>query len=175
MNYSRKQLYALGEPLGESATARKLGGGYVCGGGGGGSNSTTGATTTTNNTDQRQAVQDGIATNGDGNIVSYNSSDAVVAIANAGADIIKQSGGAVVDIYKNAGQQNTDAWNTTLTQSGKLVDKLIDQVSAGFGVASKAIDSFQPAENKNTDAIKWAAIAAGVVGVSYLFNQQEKK
>ena len=34
--YSRRELYALGEPFGDSATEQKLGGGYVCGGGGGG-------------------------------------------------------------------------------------------------------------------------------------------
>jgi hypothetical protein len=34
MSYSRKQLEALGEPFGESATQKKLGGGYVAGGGG---------------------------------------------------------------------------------------------------------------------------------------------
>lgn len=33
MNYSRKQLYALGEPLGECVTQKKLGGGYIAGGG----------------------------------------------------------------------------------------------------------------------------------------------
>lgn len=37
MSYSRRQLYAMGEPLGDSATYRKAGGGLVCGGGGGGS------------------------------------------------------------------------------------------------------------------------------------------
>jgi hypothetical protein len=34
MNYSRRQLEALGEPLGASATQKKPGGGYVAGGGG---------------------------------------------------------------------------------------------------------------------------------------------
>ena len=33
MNYSRRQLYALGEPLGECVTKKKLGGGYIAGGG----------------------------------------------------------------------------------------------------------------------------------------------
>jgi hypothetical protein len=37
MSYSRRQLYALGEPLGESATYRRADGGLVLGGGGGGS------------------------------------------------------------------------------------------------------------------------------------------
>jgi len=36
MNYSRRQLYALGEPIGESATRLKLGGRIYGGGGGGG-------------------------------------------------------------------------------------------------------------------------------------------
>jgi hypothetical protein len=39
MNYSRRQLYALGEPLGNSATYRKADGGLVLGGGGGGGGS----------------------------------------------------------------------------------------------------------------------------------------
>ena len=37
MSYSRRQLYAVGEPFGESATQRKLGGRIYGGGGGGGS------------------------------------------------------------------------------------------------------------------------------------------
>ena len=46
MSISRRQLYALGEPFGDSATARKPGG-RIYGGGGGGSNST-GTTYTSN-------------------------------------------------------------------------------------------------------------------------------
>ena len=41
MSYSRRQLYAMGEPLGESVTRRKAGGGFIFGGGGGGSQQTT--------------------------------------------------------------------------------------------------------------------------------------
>ena len=40
MSYSRRQLYAMGEPLGDSATYRKADGGLILGGGGGGSSST---------------------------------------------------------------------------------------------------------------------------------------
>ena len=36
MSYSRRQLYALGEPLGDSVTVKKVGGGRIYGGGGGG-------------------------------------------------------------------------------------------------------------------------------------------
>lgn len=143
-------------------------------GGGGDSSSTTGATTTTTNTDERMAVQDGIGTNGDGNTVIYssNSSDAVVAMANMGADVIKASGGAVVDLFQNAGQRNADTWNTTIMQGARLVDKLIDKAAAENSLASKVVDSFTPNENKNAENIKYAAIAAGVIGVAALWGKK---
>ena len=49
---SRRELYAHGEPFGDSATRAKLGGGYICGGGGDSSSSNT-QTTTTNQYDMR--------------------------------------------------------------------------------------------------------------------------
>ncbi len=39
MSYSRRQLYAMGEPIGDSATRRKAGGGLILGDGGGGGGS----------------------------------------------------------------------------------------------------------------------------------------
>ena len=47
MYYSKRQLYALGEPLGESVTQRKAGGGMIYGGGGGGPSAPSGPTNTT--------------------------------------------------------------------------------------------------------------------------------
>ena len=47
MNYSRRQLYALGEPLGNSVTIKKVGGGRIYGGGGGGGGSAPAAPTQT--------------------------------------------------------------------------------------------------------------------------------
>ena len=46
MSYSRRQLYAMGEPLGDSVTRRKAGGGLILGDGGGGGNNNTGTTST---------------------------------------------------------------------------------------------------------------------------------
>lgn len=150
----------------------------------GGSSSTTteGARTTTTNTDRRVAVQDGVAVTGEGASYSTsssvwmqdnsNSSDAVVAMANMGADVIKSSGGAVVDLYKNAGAQSADTWNTTIMQGARLVDKLIDKAAAENSLASKVVDSFTPNENKNAENIKYAAIAAGVIGVAALWGKK---
>jgi hypothetical protein len=46
--FSRRELYALGEPIGDSATIKKVGGGRIYGMGGGGSTTSTGTTYTSN-------------------------------------------------------------------------------------------------------------------------------
>lgn len=177
MTISRKYLYAFGEPFGDCATAKKVQGGVVCGGGSESSTSTTSQSTstpTTNNVDKRNAVQDGIGISGDGNSVSYevNSSDAVVAIANAGSQMIRDAGGAVVELNKAQITANVQTWDKTLTTGAKLVDKLIDKVGDGFALSEKVVSSFEPTDNKNSDAIKYAAIAAGVLGVSMIWGKK---
>jgi hypothetical protein len=47
MSYSRRQLYAMGEPIGDSATYRKADGGLILGGGGGGQPTSSSTTTST--------------------------------------------------------------------------------------------------------------------------------
>lgn len=67
-NISRRDLYAMGEPLGDGATFRKPCGGLVCGIGG---SSRSSASSTTNNNDNRVAVQGGAGlSNSDGNTVN---------------------------------------------------------------------------------------------------------
>ena len=50
MSYSKRQLYALGEPLGDSVTRSKVGGGRIYGGGGGGAPASGPTNTTVTNT-----------------------------------------------------------------------------------------------------------------------------
>lgn len=66
---SRRELYAHGEPFGDSATRRKIDGkGYVCGFGGDSSSSTKNET---NNFDNRTAVQSGVGlSNSSGNTIN---------------------------------------------------------------------------------------------------------
>lgn len=169
MTFSKRQLYAAGEPLGEAVTRAKPGG-RIYGGGGGSTSSNSNPVTT--NTDKRNAVSDGVGVSGDGSTVIYsdnsNSSDAVIALADAGAGIIKNSGAAVVELAKFQGAQNTEAWNTTLTTGASLIDKLIDKTSEGFALSSKVVDSFTPTESKNADIGKYAMIAAAVVAGAVL-------
>ena len=47
MSYSRRQLYAMGEPLGDGATRREVGGKIIYGTGGGGGGGTPSKTTQT--------------------------------------------------------------------------------------------------------------------------------
>lgn len=172
---SRQKLYAMGETLGECVTRPKLGGGYVCGGGGGGGQTSSRNDTATNNTDQRVAVQDGIGLSGSSNnVVEYNSTDAVKAIAQLGADTIKATGEAVVQLNQTSTAANVTTWDKTLTTSAALVDKLIDSASASYGIAEKAIDRYQPAENKAQDtSLKLGMIAAAGVAAVVLLGKMK--
>lgn len=139
--------------------------------GGGGSEST--STTTTNNTDARVAVQDGVGLSGSsGNTVNVNSTDAVKAIAQLGADTIAKTGEAVVQLNQSTMAANVTAWDKTVTAGAGLVDKLID-ASTSLGTA--AIDKFQPAENKASDtSLKLGMIAAAGVAATILLGRISK-
>lgn len=121
--------------------------------------------TSVSNTDYSTNIQDSSTSTF---IDNSNSSDAVIALANAGADIIKTSGGAVVELGKFQGAQNTEAWNTTVTAGASLIDKLIEKSTEGFGLASKVVDSFTPTESKNADIGKYAMWAAAAVAAAVL-------
>lgn len=167
-SYTKRQLYALGEPLGECVTERKVCGGLVCGGGGGGGKSSSSSDTTSTNTDQRVAVQDGLGLSGSsGNSIVYNSSDAVKAIAQLSSDAIANTGAAVVELNQASLEANVSAWDKTVTAGAALVDKLID---ANTSVTTQAISSFQPAENKQQDTLRTAMIAGALaIGAVAIF------
>lgn len=172
MNISKRQLYALGEPLGECVTHRKACGGLVCGGGGGGGKSTSSSDTTSTNTDQRVAVQDGVGLSGSsGNQITYNSSDAVKAIAQLGTEAIANTGAAVVELNRASLDANVSSWDKTVTAGAALVDKLID---ASTTLGSSAIDKFQPTENKAQDtSLKLGMIAAAGVAATLLLSKMK--
>lgn len=165
MNITKRQLYALGEPLGECVTRREPCGRLVCGGGGGGGKSTSSSDTTSTNTDQRVAVQDGVGLSGSsGNTINVNSSDAVKAIAAMGAETIARTGAAVVELNQSSIDANVTAWDKTVTAGAALVDKLIDKSTE---LGTSAIDKFQPTDNAQQNTLQIAAIAAAAGFVAY--------
>lgn len=182
---------------------------YPKGGGGGTSAS---LTTVTQNTDARAVLQDSVQVGAgsssnistDSTSYSYTQAadaavldtiarsmpDSIVALTQAGATVVRDSGGAVVDLLKDSAAQQTKSWDHTLQYGADTVDRAIDVLSQGFGMASqtikesqdiakanigqayglagKAVDSFTPTENKNADIGKYAMFAAAAVAAAVL-------
>ncbi len=144
-------------------------------------------TTVTQNTDRRTVLDDSVMV-GDGassSVTQINNSadaevlktlansipDAAVALGQMSATTLRDVGGAVVDLNKDSLAANTKAWDSTLQFGAGMVDKLIDNMSEGYGLASKTIDAFTPTENKNADIGKYAMLAAAAVAAAVLLGK----
>lgn len=129
---SRRELYAMGEPLGDGATRRKLGGGYICGIGGKSKSSTA---TTTNNADNRMAIQNGIG--------------------------LSNSSGSVLD-FSDRSTNNWDSSNRSTnyinTLDGGAISRAFDSVdlssAATFGTTSRALDSIDLSGKRLNDGFQ---------------------
>jgi hypothetical protein len=113
MSYSRRELYAFGEPLGECVTTRKPGGGLMCGGGGGGSTANT-TNTSTENTDNRISQQGGAAVSGNNNTLTVldggaikNAFDFAGAAQASSVSAINSTAKLVSDAYADAKGQGS--------------------------------------------------------------------
>lgn len=147
----------------------------------------TASANTTNNTDRRAALQDSVMV-GDGSTATINMSsadaavletlantlpDSVKALMSGGATLLRDAGAAIVDLNRDSLKQNTLAWDHTLQAGASMVDKMIDTMAEGYGVAQKAIDNFAPTENKNADIGKYAMIAVAIVAAAVLWKRME--
>lgn len=155
MNYSRKQLERLGEPLGESVTRIEPGRRLICGGGGGGSSSS--STTTTTNIDRRQVVDNGgIGLSSDSSTINVEALDGN--IVNAALDVVKsadatagegfmrlldlseklfQAGGQILDKTSETSMQAVQAVNSARNDADGKIDQktLIILGAVGLGAA----------------------------------------
>jgi Tfp pilus assembly major pilin PilA len=161
---TRQKLYALGEPLGECVTTRKVGGGYVCGGGGGSSssasNTSTTTSTTTLNTDKRITQQSGVAMTVDGSTVNVTNQSVDKDIVNKALDTVTTGNalqndgfvkmlGLADKLFATADSTLKSTQATTLAQVGALTSAqndakgAIDQktivILAAAGVAGLAL------------------------------------
>lgn len=163
MSHSRQNLYRHGEPFGDSATRRKLGGGYVCGGGGDSNSSQA-----TSNYDQRVAVQDGIGFSGSSNnrITSNTTSNTAISVTDGGIvsrglDTVDRAyGGALGSIDKTvSGAFN--AINTSNATNSDGFSKLLDVTESMFarsegliGQTQKSVaDAYAQAEANKSGSI----------------------
>jgi len=159
---SRKQLYAMGEPIGESCTRHKLGGGYVCGGGGGGgkSESTNSTQTTTENSDKRAVVDGGsIGVTGDKNsLTTYNTS-----VDSTSIDAGKQI--ALAGIANNA--TNVDHLFAAAEALFGQAQKNQDAVTTLTGqLAGTAASAYSDATAQATGNKSLILVAIAVVGIA---------
>lgn len=170
---SRRELYAHGEPFGDSATRAKLGGGYVCGGGGDSSSSSS-QTTNNNQYDQRSitdARQENTTTNtstqtlGNGAIstgsntsittIDAGAVDAGKSIALAGINNNATNTANLLAVADSLFSKTTDA----LTMNTKLAQSLASGANQAYADATS-----QAAGNKN---LVYAGMAVvGLVAVS---------
>lgn len=163
MSYSRRQLYALGEPLGNSATRVKLGGGCVCGGGGDSESSQS-----TSNFDQRVAVQDGVGLSGSsGNFIQTSSTYNVVdgGIVGRGLDTVDKTVKSALDAINVSSANNADGFSKLLDITGDMFTKsqgLIGQTqkSVADAYSMAQTDAKGTIDNRTIVVIAVAGLAA---------------
>lgn len=138
MNYSRRQLYALGEPIGEAVTRTE--GGRRIYGGGGGSSSSSSTATTTQNTDKRIAVEQGIGISSDSSTITVEALDAN--IVNKALDTV-----ATADATSGAG------FTQLLTLADRLFTGAGAVISDTQGQALKQLETLNAAGNDSRGQI----------------------
>lgn len=99
--------------------------------------------------------------------------DGVQALALMGRDVLANAGEAVTDLYATSGANTARAWELTLDKSADALDRAFlaasESTKMAATLAGSAIASYQPSDNKQADAMKWAALAGvGVVGLLLL-------
>jgi len=162
MTYSRRELYALGEPLGESATRRKVGGGYVCGGGGGSSSSTA---STTNNTDKRIAIQEGIGLSSDSSTVNVTTNTLDAGIVNKALDTV-----SVADASNAQGfTQLLSLADKFMTGAGDILTKTQATTMAQVGALGTAQNDARGTIDQKTMIV----LAVAGVGAVWAFNRKK--
>lgn len=166
MSVSRRQLYAMGEPLGDSATRTKPGGGYVCGGGGD-SNSRQ----STSNYDQRVAVQDGIGLSGShGNAISVSSTTNVVdgGIVSRGLDTVDKTITGALNAITTSNATNSDGFTKLL----EVAENMFNRSEGLIGQTQKSVaDAYAQAEADKAGTIDNRTImviaVAGAAALAY--------
>ncbi len=136
MSISRHQLYAAGEPLGDSATTRKLGGGVMCGGGGSSSSSAQ----TTYNTDKRLAVGDGgLGVSADNSSVEVNVMDG--GIVTRALETVDISNASLGEGYERLIGAAEVMFNQSQGLIGQTQKSVADAYEVAQGNAAGAIDN----------------------------------
>lgn len=133
MSHSRRHLYAMGEPLGDSATRAKPGGGMLCGGGGDSSSSSSQATSTTN-LDKRQVVDNGgLGVSSDSSTVNVTTNSLDIGAIGKAIELSKASLTAANQNFSDVVGMS----KTSTTEANKSFSNLLDLSENSFSAANK--------------------------------------
>ncbi len=169
MNYSRRELYALGETLGESATRQKLGGGYVCGGGGGSSSSTSSNTT---NVDKRLALDSGVGISSDQSTVNVTTNNLDAGIVGNALDSVNNA----IDAVSIADATNSQGFTQLLGLADKIFQGAGTILQNTQATTLAQVGALNTAQNDNKGAIdQKTIIVLAVAGAAAAFAFSRKK
>lgn len=163
--YSRRELYARGEPFGDSCTRRE-GGRVIYGGGGSSSSSssptTTTTQTTTQNTDKRIAIQDGIGISSDSSTVNVQALD---------GQIVSKALDTVAAADATAG----DGFNKLLSLADKIISGAGTVVQSSQDTTLKQIESINAAAADSRGQIdqKTMIVIAVAGAAAYAFSKRK--
>jgi hypothetical protein len=141
--FSKRELYAMGEPLGDCATSKKPGG-RIMGGGGSGGDSQSSADTI--NTDKRIVTgEGGLGVSGDGNSITLNSTD---------GEIVSRA----LDSVDSSAALQGDVFSKLLDVSQSLIKSTQDSVAGAYTQATT--DAKGSLDNKTIVILGVAGAAA---------------
>lgn len=164
MTISRRDLYAMGEPMGDSTTRRKLGGGYVCGFGG---DSSSASSSDTYNTDRRVTTRDGLGITGDSNNVSVTNVSTDSGLVSRALDSVDRTNAINGQGFTSLLSSN----DKTLSGIFSLVNNTFNRGEALIGQTQQAVaDAYSQAQaNKQGTIDNRTMIVLAMAAVAGLF------
>lgn len=103
------------------------------------------------------------------------STDGFKTLVNAGQHVLDGLGESVTDIYKASGANVTTAWSHTIDASEAIIDKLTAGAQANADasrvVAVAALQANKSDGSAVSDAFKYSAIAAAVIGAVWVMSK----
>lgn len=109
---------------------------------------------------------------GYGTDLARGQTDAVKAVAGFGASTIDRMGDSATRLFEQSASNSAQAWGHTVDVASETLSKMFDSstatLKAAQGMASSAMSTYQPAENKSAEIMKYAMFA-GVALAAVMF------
>ena len=148
---SRQKLYAMGEPLGDAVTMRKVGGGAVYGFGG---DSSSRSSSDTFNTDKRVVVDSGIGISGDNTSLGFETNNSFTTVTQTENTANITDGGIVsrgLDTVDNALARAFNSINTSSANNDEGFQGLLSAVNKNTVTTADSFSGMLSTLNRSSD------------------------